>query len=80
VRMSTHEPETSGQNVYFAGAGLSATILTPRHGTKATGLLAVGFRRWFARQVGFEVSLQCGVQKLGNTYCQLPLTSVWPFT
>lgn len=79
MRLSTHEPETSGQNVYFAGAGLGVAISTPRDGTKATGMLAVGMRRWFARQVGLEVSLQCNVQKIGNTLCQLPVTTVWPF-
>lgn len=80
ARLSTHEPETSGQNVYFAGAGLSLAISTPRDGTKATPMLGIGMRRWFVRQRGFEISLQCGIQQVGRTACTLPITSVWPFS
>lgn len=80
LRVATGEPEAAGQNVFFAGAGLGFAIATPRDGTKATPMLTVGMRRWLRRQLGFEVAVQCGVQRIGESACFLPVTSVWPFS
>lgn len=80
ARLSTDEPEVTGKNVYFAGGGVSFALSTPRDGTKATAMLAIGARRWFIRQSGLEVSLQCGVQQIGRTVCTLPIISAWPFS
>jgi hypothetical protein len=79
VRVATSEPEAEGRFVFFGGAGVGLTIATPREGTRVSPVVGVGMRRWFARQMGFEVSLQCSLQQLGRTACQLPVTSLWPF-
>jgi hypothetical protein len=79
VRIGSGEPEGDGHNVYFAGAGLGLSVFTPRSGNKVSPMGGVGMRRWFGRQMGFEVSLQCSVLRLGRTWCQLPVTSLWPF-
>jgi hypothetical protein len=79
VRLGTSEPEAEGQFVYFAGTGVGLTMSTPRAGTRISPLVGVGVRRWFKRQLGFEMSLQCTLRQLGRTACQLPITSVWPF-
>lgn len=80
ARLSTDEPEATGKNVYFAGAGVSFAISTPRDGTKVTPMMGVGMRRWFVRQSGVEISLQCGLQRIGRTTCTLPIISAWPFS
>jgi hypothetical protein len=79
ARVGTSEPEAQGRFVLFAGTGLGLTISTPRHGHKLEPMAGVGVRRWFARQLGFEMSLQCTLRQLGKTACQVPITSVWPF-
>ena len=79
VRLGTSEPEAEGQFVYFLGTGVGLTMSTPRAGTRVSPVLGLGARRWFKQQLGFEISLQCTVQQLGRTACQLPITSVWPF-
>jgi hypothetical protein len=80
LRLATSEPEAPGGNVYFAGVGFGFALTTPRDGTKATPMLSVGMRRWFQRQMGLEVSIQCGTARVGRTMCFLPVTSVWPFS
>ena len=79
ARIGSHEPEAEGRFVYFAGAGVGVTIATPRVGTRISPMIGVGVRRWFARQLGLEMSLQCTARQLGRTACQVPVTSVWPF-
>ena len=79
VRLGTSEPEAEGQFVYFIGAGATVAVSTPRKGERLQPMAGVGVRRWFARQLGFEISFQCTRRELGKTSCQLPLTSVWPF-
>ena len=79
ARLGTTEPEAEGQNVFFIGTGVAVTITTPRDGPRISPMVGVGLRRWFARQLGVEMSLQCTLQQLGRTACQLPITSVWPF-
>jgi hypothetical protein len=79
ARLGTSEPEAEGQFVYFIGAGAGVTVATPRKGPRVQPMAGVGVRRWFARQVGFEISFQCTRRELGKTSCQLPITSVWPF-
>ena len=78
-RFGTGEPEAEDRNVYFAGFGLGLAVTTPRDGDKVSPMIGIGMRRWFPRQLGFEISLQCGVLQLGRTACQLPVTSLWPF-
>lgn len=78
-RIATNEPEEENKFVYFAGGGASFAISTPRGGDKISPMLGVGVRRWFPRQLGLELSLQCTVLQVGRTVCQLPFTSVWPF-
>ena len=79
LRLGTSEPEAEGQFVYFAGTGVGMTFATPRTGRRIQPMAGVGVRRWFARQMGFEMSFQCTLRELGRTACQLPITSVWPF-
>jgi hypothetical protein len=79
LRVGTDEPEAEGRNVFFAGFGAALAITTPRTGDKVTPMIGVGMRRWSARQLGFEISVQCGLRQLGRTTCQLPVTSLWPF-
>jgi hypothetical protein len=79
MRMATSEPELEGQNVFFAGAGVAYTILTPRAGSKITPMISIGARRWWARQLGLEISVQCGFARLGRTACLVPVTTAWPF-
>jgi hypothetical protein len=79
ARLGTSEPEAEGQFVYFVGAGVGMTLATPRTGPRIQPMAGVGVRRWFARQLGFEVSFQCTLRELGKTACQVPITSVWPF-
>jgi hypothetical protein len=79
MRLASGEPEEEGKFVYFAGGGMSLAIATPRDGHKVAPMVAIGMRRWFRRQLGFEFSLQCSVPQVGNTTCVLPMTSLWPF-
>ena len=79
ARLGTSEPEAEGQFVLFVGTGVGLTLATPREGRRIQPMFGVGMRRWFARQLGFELSLQCTLRELGKTACQLPVTSVWPF-
>ena len=79
VRLATREPEAEGEFVFFGGAGVGLTLKTPREGTRVSPVVGIGLRRWFANQLGFEMSLQCTIQELGRTACQLPVTSLWPF-
>ena len=79
VRLGTSEPEAEGRFVFFGGAGVGLTLSTPREGTRVSPAAGIGMRRWFARQLGVEMSLQCTLRQLGRTVCQLPVTSVWPF-
>lgn len=79
MRLATDEPELEGQTVFFGGAGLSYAILTPRAGTKVSPTITVGARRWWSRQFGVEISVQCGIPRLGLTSCFVPVTSAWPF-
>ena len=79
LRVATDEPEAEDRNVFFAGFGLGLAVTTPRDGDKVSPMIGVGMRRWFPRQLGFELSLQCAVLQLGRTVCQMPITSVWPF-
>jgi hypothetical protein len=79
LRVGTDEPEIENKFVFFAGAGVSAAISTPREGHKVAPMFGVGVRRWFARQVGMELSLQCTALQIGRTTCQMPITSLWPF-
>ena len=79
LRVATSEPEAENRNVFFAGGGFGLAVTTPRDGDKITPMIGVGMRRWFPRQLGFEISLQCGLMQLGRTACQLPITSLWPF-
>jgi hypothetical protein len=79
IRVGTSEPEAEGTNVFFLGAGLGLSVFTPRSGNKISPMGGVGMRRWFGRQMGFEISVQCSVLEMGKTWCQLPVTSLWPF-
>jgi hypothetical protein len=79
ARLGTSEPEAEGQFVFFAGTGLGLTLSTPREGRRVQPMGGIGVRRWWARQLGFEMSFQCTLRELGKTACQLPITSVWPF-
>jgi hypothetical protein len=79
ARLGTSEPEATGRFVYFIGAGLGVSVATPREGKRIQPMAGVGIRRWFSRQLGFEISFQCTQRELGKTSCQLPVTSVWPF-
>jgi hypothetical protein len=79
VRLGTSEPEAEGQFVYFAGAGVGVSLASPRQGSRVAPMAGVGIRRWFGRQLGVEMSLQCTAPQLGRTACQLPISSVWPF-
>jgi hypothetical protein len=79
VRLGTSEPEAEGHFVFFGGTGVSLTLSTPREGRRIQPVFGIGMRRWWARQLGLEMSFQCTVQELGRTACQLPVTSVWPF-
>ena len=80
VRLASNEPEAEGSIVVFAGTGVSVAVVTPRSGQKVAPVIGVGIRRWFARQFGVEMSLQCTLMRLGRTACQLPITTVWPFS
>lgn len=80
ARLSTDEPEATGKNVYLAGVGVSLALSTPRDGTKVTPMMGIGMRRWFVRQSGLEISLQCGLRQIGRTICTLPIISAWPFS
>lgn len=80
ARIATDEPEVTGTNIYFAGAGVSFALSMPRDGAKLTPMLGIGMRRWFVRQSGVEISLQCGLQRIGRTTCTLPIISAWPFS
>ena len=79
VRVASGEPEEEGRFVYFGGGGMTLVVTTPRDGHKVAPMLAIGMRRWFRRQLGFEVSLQCSMPQVSNTTCVLPMTSLWPF-
>jgi hypothetical protein len=79
VRLGTSEPEAEGKFVYFAGAGVGLAVATPRGGSKVSPVVGIGMRRWFSRQLGVEISVQCSLPSLGKTNCQVPLSSVWPF-
>ena len=79
VRLATGEPEAEGRFVYFVGAGLGLAVATPREGSKVSSVVGVGIRRWFSRQLGVEISVQCSLPTLGRTNCQIPVSSVWPF-
>jgi hypothetical protein len=79
LRLGTDEPEAENRNVFFAGAGIGFAFTTPREGDKVSPMFGVGMRRWFPRQLGFEISLQCAVLQIGRTACQLPISSLWPF-
>jgi hypothetical protein len=79
ARWSTDEPEIEGKYVYFAGGGVSLALVTPRSGHKVAPVGSIGMRRWFRRQRGVEVSVQCGGLQIGRTTCVVPVTTVWPF-
>ena len=79
MRVATGDPEEEGKFVYFAGGGASLAVVTPRDGHKVAPMIAIGTRRWFRRQIGFEMSLQCSIPQVANTTCVLPISSLWPF-
>ena len=79
VRLGTSEPELEGQFVYFVGTGVAMTASSPRSGSRIQPMGGVGVRRWFGRQLGVELSLQCTLKQLGRTACQVPITTLWPF-
>jgi hypothetical protein len=80
LRLAAEEPENESTNLgFFAGPGFMWAISTPRDGAKIAPMIGIGWRKWFRRQLGFEVSLQCSVPQIGRTACQLPVVSAWPF-
>jgi hypothetical protein len=80
MRLAAQEPENESTNLgFFAGPGFMWAISTPRDGAKIAPMLGIGWRRWFRRQLGVEISLQCSVPQIGRTACQLPIVSAWPF-
>jgi hypothetical protein len=78
IRLATKEPELSRELTWFGGAGITTVLTTPRTGTRLTPLLMAGARIWWDRQFGLEASIQCGLWRVGETACVLPITTLWP--